>query len=202
VSNRPDGVILTAGYSSRMSRFKPLCPIGGELLIDRVVRLMREGGVERIYAVTGYKADLLEDRLRRQNVTPLFNERFDEGMYSSVQRGVQGLSADSPGFLMLPVDYPFVLGETVGNLIKHFTVTPTDVIDPVCGDRKGHPPVIRSTLYGDILSGDGEGGLRKLLNNPRYSREFLSVDDEGILFDADDDDTLAHLMDRFRNRIH
>ena len=201
MSNRPDGVILTAGYSSRMSRFKPLCPIGGELLIDRVVRLMREGGVERIYAVTGYKADLLEDRLRRQNVTPLFNKRFDEGMYSSVQRGVQGLSADSPGFLMLPVDYPFVLGETMGKLMERFITGPADVIYPVCEDRKGHPPVIRSSLYGDILSGSGEGGLRKLLNNPRYSREFLSVDDGGILYDTDTDAALEEMISRFGDRI-
>jgi molybdenum cofactor cytidylyltransferase len=202
VNRRPDGVILAAGYSSRMSRFKPLCPIGSELLIDRAARLLREGGVERIFAVTGHKRDLLEERLGVLDVFPLFNDRFDQGMYSSVRRAVRGLPADSPGFLMLPVDYPFVLAGTIKMLVGRFAETPADVIYPVWTDRKGHPPAIRSTLYGDILSGDGEGGLRKLLIDPRYSREYLSVGDEGILYDADTDAALDEMLTRFRDRVN
>ncbi len=198
---KPDGVILAGGFSRRMNRFKPLCPVGGELLIDRIVRLMREGGAERIFAVTGHNRELLEERLAGLGVTPLYNDRYAEGMYSSVRRAVQGLPPDSPGFLLLPVDYPFVLPGTIGTLIRRFMSSDADLIYPVRGDRKGHPPVIRAGVYRDIAEGDGEGGLRKLLNGGDYSRAFLETDDEGILCDADTEEALAELMARFGERI-
>ena len=201
MNDLPDGVILAAGYSSRMTSFKPLCPIGAEKLIERAVRILRAGGIRRIYTVTGHRAEELEGILRERDVTPLYNENFDRGMYSSVRRAVRGLPADSPGFLMLPVDYPFVLPETVKLQIDAFRDSGADVVFPVCSGRKGHPPVISSALYGDIVKGNGDGGLRALLNDPRYRCELAETGDEGILFDTDTDEALEDLLRRFKDRV-
>ncbi len=201
MNNNPDGIILTAGYSSRMSRFKPLCPVGTEILIDRVVRLLKEGGVTRIFAVTGHKAELLTERLRQQNVIPLFNSAYAEGMYTSVTTGVESLPGDSPGFFMLPVDYPFVLPDTIRLLREAFRDSESDVIHPVCGGRKGHPPLIRATLYRRILDYSGEKGLGGLLRGEGITHAFTEVADEGILFDADTDEALEGVLKRFGNRV-
>ncbi|MDC7222396.1 MAG: nucleotidyltransferase family protein, partial [Spirochaetales bacterium] len=194
--DRPAAVVLCAGYSSRMSRFKPLYPLGKELLIQRVIRTLREGGVERIFAVTGFEADLLEPKLKEQGVTPLYNENFDQGMYSSIQTAVRHMPDSVPGFLLLPVDYPFILPQTIASLVKTFMDSSTDVVFPVYQGRKGHPPVIGRSLFRDILEDRGEKGLRGVLNRSRYLHEYRETGDEAILYDADDDATLAELKEK------
>ena len=201
MNRNPDGIILTAGYSSRMSLFKPLCPVGSEILIDRVVRILKEGGVERIFAVTGHRAELLTERLREQNVVPLFNSAYDDGMYTSVTTAVENLPGDSPGFFMLPVDYPFVLPETIRRLREAFSEGEADVIHPVFGGKKGHPPLIRASLYRRILDYSGENGLGGLLRGEGITHAYIEAGDEGILFDADTDEALEGLLKQFGDRV-
>ena len=57
-----NAVILAAGASSRFAplsyeRHKALIEVKGEVLIERQIRQLREGGVKDIYVVTGYKSE-------------------------------------------------------------------------------------------------------------------------------------------------
>ena len=48
-------VVLAAGKSSRMGRTKALLPIGSpaETFLNRIIRVLREGGMERVVVVIG-----------------------------------------------------------------------------------------------------------------------------------------------------
>ena len=60
---RYGAVILAAGIASRMGDFKPLLPMGEESVIQNVVRVLREAGVQQIVVVTGYRKEVLEEHL-------------------------------------------------------------------------------------------------------------------------------------------
>ncbi len=47
------GLILAAGFSSRMGSFKPLLPIGDVTAIERVIDTLKKAGVHHIICVTG-----------------------------------------------------------------------------------------------------------------------------------------------------
>jgi choline kinase len=58
-----DCLIIAAGYGSRLravSSAKPLTPVAGVPLIERVIRATATGGATRFFVATGHEADRLE----------------------------------------------------------------------------------------------------------------------------------------------
>ncbi len=211
VRRKPAGLILAAGYSSRMNALKALYPVGEELVIQRAVRVLFEAGIENVLIVTGYKKQLIETVLEgfnenyKNRITLTENPDYDDGMFSSVLTGVKALADISEGFLMLPVDYPFVKAETIRALVSEFDTSEADIISPFCDGRKGHPPVIRNTVFSSILEYQKNigaergpaGGLASILENPRFSTRTTETADCGVLDDMDDDWAYIRLLKKY-----
>lgn len=69
-------MIFAAGFGKRMGNLtarqpKPMLPLGGRPMIDYSVELLRQAGVQRIFANTHYLPDALEAHLEKLGVTPL-----------------------------------------------------------------------------------------------------------------------------------
>ena len=75
-------IILAAGKGTRISKFideKPKCmvDVGGQVLIEYTVDMLRSKGIEEIIIVVGYKADVIKEHLKDKNVTFVYNPFFD-----------------------------------------------------------------------------------------------------------------------------
>jgi hypothetical protein len=57
--NPLSAIILAAGRSRRMGRFKPLLPLGDTTVVERVVGLYAAAGIEDICVVSGYNGEAL-----------------------------------------------------------------------------------------------------------------------------------------------
>ena len=184
---RPDlaALILAAGRSSRMGAFKPLLPFGGSSVIERVTATVREAGVEVLRVVVGWQADLLIPALDRHGVPWIRNERFEEGMYASIQVGVRALPVGVSAFFLFPGDMPLVRAGTLARLIAAWDERPGGILYPCHEGRRGHPPLIGSSYIPEIISEAPRGGLRALLR--RHTQESREVEcaDPGILVDLD-----------------
>ena len=189
-------IILAAGYSRRMQRFKPLLNLGGQTVLERVVSLYRCAGVRDIRVVTGFRSESIRSALAEGSVCVIHNPGHDSGMFSSVRAGVKTLAAGVGAFFVHPVDIPLVRPHTLATLIEAVDGHPAPVVYPVFDDRRGHPPLINATLKDAILSHDGGGGLRALLH--RFDRPALDVQvaDEGVLLDLDTPDDFQRLSTR------
>lgn len=201
MSSQLIAVVLAAGYSSRMSALKSLYPIGNELMVERTIRILKEDGIKHIHIVTGHKSELLERLLSREpynhDVNLVHNADYKNGMFSSVLAGVKSLPSDVEGFLMLPIDYPFVAAETITKIVKAFKKTNADIVSPLCGGIEGHPPAIRNTVFNDIINDTEIKGLGNILRRKKFSSLKIETNDEGILFDIDDDESYQRLLKRF-----
>ena len=147
MDNNPlfSAVILAAGLSSRLGRFKPLAALGGVTLIERAVNLFRSAGVRDITVVIGHRADELRPILADLRVKSADNPDYESGMFSSVRRGVESLNGQSQAFFVLPVDIPLVRPATVRALTQAFGRQPqAKIFYPVFGDQRGHPPLIHA----------------------------------------------------------
>ena len=63
MSQQSAAVIVAAGLSSRMGRFKPLLVLNGKPMIRHVIDTLRAHGVAQLVIVTGSNADALETAL-------------------------------------------------------------------------------------------------------------------------------------------
>src|SRR6266542_3178671 len=81
------GIVLAAGKSLRMGRTKALLPIGAdETFLSRVVRTLRDGGVDDVIVVIGADADVLRSAIAREKipVRVVENPDYEQGQLSSL----------------------------------------------------------------------------------------------------------------------
>lgn len=173
-------IILAAGYSTRMVDFKPLLKIGEKTVIRRCTDLFWDSGVEQTIVVTGHRDDEVRNVLN-SSTTCVFNPDFNDGMYSSICRGVQTITKNVDGFFLLPVDIPLIRLATIELLHTHFNGS--EVLYPCFDDRRGHPPLIPADHIPEILSYNGDGGLKKLLRT--FASRNIPVWDRTVLMDMD-----------------
>ncbi|MFH0825430.1 MAG: nucleotidyltransferase family protein [Pseudomonadota bacterium] len=178
-------IILSAGYSSRMGAFKPLLQIGNTTLLERSVRLFQSAGVTDIRVVLGYRHADLEAILDRLGVPGVVNDRYDDGMFSSVVAGLRSINPGTTAFFVHPVDIPSVERDTVISLLEAYERGEGDIIYPTFHGRRGHPPLVSTKYKTEIVNRLGPGGLRGVLRQYESRSSNVPVPDKHVLIDLD-----------------
>lgn len=195
-SSQTSAIILAAGYSRRMGKFKPLMKLAGMTVLDRVVSLYRSAGVADIRVVTGFRSQAIRSALPAGTVSVVHNPNHEKGMFSSVLAGVKALAPDVGSFFVHPVDIPLVRPHTPAMLMDAFDRHPAPVVYPVFDGRRGHPPLIHGRLRSAICAHDGSGGLRTLLGQFDATALAVNMADEGVLLDLDTPEDFQRLAAR------
>jgi molybdenum cofactor cytidylyltransferase len=176
-----EGVILAAGLSTRAGCFKMEWRLGDRTLIEWAVAGMSPA-VDRIVVVGGFQVERLRPLLEgAPNVEVVYNERYVDGMFSSVKTGLRHVRASR--FFLLPGDHPLV-GAGVYQAMLGST---GDVVIPVFQGRKGHPVLMSARLIDPILQAQDSATLRDVIQ--RFGYETVEIADEGIVLDVDDPDS-------------
>jgi len=176
-------LISAAGRSSRMGTPKALLPLGEETVVERLVGVFHEAGIRDVVVVVGHGFHLLVPLLEKRAARWVMNDRFDDGMFSSVKVGAAFLGREKgrKAFFFHPVDIPLIRPETLRTLAGAFREGETDVCRPCFQGRRGHPPLISWALIPSILEFAGPEGLRSFLSR----RDLRSLDvecaDPGVL---------------------
>lgn len=182
-----DGIVLAAGLSSRLGRYKLTLDIQGKTVIERCIEPMYDI-CSRIIVVGGHNYDLLCHTLKPYGkVKLIYNENYTEGMFSSVKEGILHIQQDK--FILTPGDYPIIKKETYLKVLS----ADNDIVVPAYKNIKGHPVLIKSHLIGKILSG-GYSSLREFINE--YGFSTICTEDDGILLDIDTHEDYRKLMKR------
>ncbi len=181
-----------------MQGFKPLLDVGGQTFLEHAIGLFRRGGIEDIVTVVGHRAQELLPVVQAAASRPVINVRYRDGMFSSIQAGIAALSDSGDAFFLLPVDIPLVRPATVRQLIEGFY---GHLKPPVCHprfqSRRGHPPLISCRLIDQTLAYDGPDGLRGFLRSVEDQAIDITVNDPFIHLDADTDEDLTALREKY-----
>ncbi len=172
-----EGIVLAAGFSSRMGKFKMEMSLNGKTLIERSVESL-DKVCSKIIVVAGYKIERIKEILKSyEKVEVVFNKEFEKGMFSSVKIGISQIKAEK--FFLLPGDIPFVNEDVFKKLLSK----KGDIIIPVFQSRKGHPVLIDSSLINEILNEPEDSNLKLFIDKKGFTT--VEVQDEAILFDID-----------------
>jgi broad specificity phosphatase PhoE/CTP:molybdopterin cytidylyltransferase MocA len=220
-------VILAAGYSSRMGVFKPLLEIDGQPAVARIARAAAEAGMRRVIVVTGHKHEEMERTLRSSDpaVETVYNERYAEGMFTSVQAGIRaalqscgsgdvrsarqsdesdGVRSGAPGrgpdgILLFPADVPLVPPQVIGALIDAWAAaSPSFFAVPCYRGKKGHPLLIPVSYADEILAHDGSGGLKAITDRYDHRLIRLETEEEAVVLDMDTREEYGEILRHHR----
>jgi molybdenum cofactor cytidylyltransferase len=186
-------IVLAAGKSSRMGRTKALLPLGssGETFLSRIIRSLREGGVDAIVVVVGGDAAAVRASLPREDVTiaAVENPRYEDGQLSSLLVGLAAVEQrhDNVEAVMVTlVDLPLISAATVRAVRKTFLANPgAPLVRPRRGDRHGHPVVFNRSIFGELRRADPSKGAKPVVHAHAPEEVGVDVDDEGAFIDID-----------------
>ncbi len=192
---KPAGLILAAGFSSRMKDFKPLMKIGGLSPLEILINHFRAAGVEDIFVVTGYNAEVLDHFLAGKGVKTIYNENFEDGMFTSVQAGVKAASENGNDcFLLTPVDIPLIPPYIMKAVLNRQYKTPDCFVVPCYEGKKGHPLSIPADYTAEILESTGENGMKSITSLHEDRMVYLETNCESIILDMDTQEAYAELI--------
>ncbi len=178
-------IIIAAGYSSRMNHFKPLLKFEDSTVIERLIHTYKCAGIQDIYIVVGYKGEAIAEKLNGFEVNIVYNDAYEEGMFTSVKKGILALDKSVDAFFMQPVDIPLIKAKTLVLLKNSYVTSEKGVIYPTFNEKKGHPPLIDCKYNSTILNSNGDGGLKRILEGFTEDSLDVPVFDEAILMDMD-----------------
>jgi molybdenum cofactor cytidylyltransferase len=164
-------IILAAGESKRMGQPKMLLAWNTTTVLGQVISTFREGGVTDIVVVTGGGRQHVERIARQHNARSIFNPDFASGeMLSSLQIGLKAQTPETRATLIGLGDQPQIQVETVLLLCEIFREREAKLIVPSFQRRRGHPWLVKRSLWSDLLR----------MKSPQTGRDFLNVHSQDI----------------------
>ncbi len=179
-------VVLAAGLSTRMGSPKMLLMWGTMTVVEQVVDRLRQAGVDEIIVVAGALSKELSELLRNQDAVVVFNPDYANGeMTGSLQVGLAKLSKSTTGAMIVLGDQPFINPKTLRMLMQAYAKTNHAIIMPSIKNRRGHPWIIRRTVWKDIMSLKPPKTMRDFIRANQEDIQYVLVEDENIIEDMD-----------------
>ncbi len=114
--NGISAVLVAAGGSRRLGRPKQLLTLEGETLVRRTARAALEAGVDELVVVVGAERARVEAALADLDLRLVVNERWRDGMGSSISAGARACTG--PAILVLTCDQPGVDAGLIRRMIE------------------------------------------------------------------------------------
>ncbi|OPX26132.1 MAG: hypothetical protein B1H05_02820 [Candidatus Cloacimonas sp. 4484_140] len=188
------GLILAAGYSSRMGDFKPLVLYNKKPFIEHIINKLA-AVCDEILIVTGFNGYVLEDNVKEiYNGKPILkkidfinNKDFIKGMFSSVQIGLKELFPEmqKDDYVMLHlVDQPHISEVVYEKLAHEAHNFARKVILPSYEKKAGHPIILSRYIVEKIINAPVSDNLRDVLRKFHDEISYIEILDESIVQDV------------------
>jgi molybdenum cofactor cytidylyltransferase len=187
---RVGAVVLAAGCSTRFGpENKLLADVGGSAMIKVVVETMAQAvGIANLLAVTGFDRAAVEQMLAPTAVRTVFNEKWSEGMGSSIAFGIGKVDPDLDGVFIVPGDMPLITQDLLQCLIAQFTAASgATIVFPTTVAGEQRTPVLWPRKYfPDLAALQGPEGGKRLLGGLAAHWSPVRATDDNQLLDIDE----------------
>ena len=178
-------ILLAAGQSKRMlGENKLIKDVKGIPLIKYALNNILKSNVNEIIIILGYQNETIEKLIdKTSRVKFVFNSNYNEGISSSIKKGIKNLSEKNEAFFISLGDMPSINYNTYNQLIKYSK--DKKVIVPLFKGQKGNPVLFPKSFEKKLLSIEGDSGAKKMLEINKKEVLNLEIDDPGIIKDLD-----------------
>lgn len=182
-------IILAGGESKRMGQPKMLMPWGSTTVLEHVISVVKDGGVDDILVVTGGSRTEVEAVCNSQKVRTVFNPDFSTNeMLGSLQTGLRALPATAEAALVTLGDQPQIQWGTVRAVVTSWNKTKAQLIAPSYQQHRGHPWVLGRSFWDEVLNMKAPETPRDFLNRRSDQIQYVQVHSPSVLQDIDTPD--------------
>lgn len=190
-------VVLAAGKSERMGTNKLLLEVGGLTILDRILTVL-ESVTDEVIVVLGHRPEELKPIVKRHNAVPVLNLDYERGMTTSIKAGLRYASGDA-AFIVLGDQIG--LGSGLLNSMVSIIISDPEalIVSPVYKGRRGHPILVRKTLFQEIQALEERETLREVIIRHDDAHRFV---EGGVwcIMDIDTPEEFENAKRLFENR--
>ena len=155
-------MVLAAGESRRMGFAKLLLQHRGRSLLARAVATAAQV-CDAVWVVVGAFERRYRDEAEAAGATVVMNPDWEEGLASSLRRGIEALPAEYGATFILLADQPFVAKGHLEALLERHLTDGCDLVLSRYQGVLGAPALVDRALFPKLLTLRGESGARSLL---------------------------------------
>ena len=179
-------IILAAGESKRMGQPKMLLPWGKTSVLGQVISIFQEAGIEQITVVTGGAHEQVKQVVKQYGAHAVFNRDFASGeMLSSLQLGIGVQPSQVQATLIGLGDQPQIQAATVRLICETFWEKRSSLIVPSFQMRRGHPWLVKRSLWRELLKMKSPQSPRDFLNQHTSEIDYIEIRTPSVLADLD-----------------
>lgn len=185
-----NSLLIAAGLSSRMGEFKPLLPFQNESIIISIINKLLPFS-SNVFIVTGFKEKEIISAIEKyfpksvldDKIVLVSNHDYEKGMFTSLQAGLRK-AKECDWILYHFIDQPQLPQNFYTDFITQ-TDDKFDWIQPAYNKRKGHPVLIRKSLFENILGTEENSSLKVVSNIKNISKKIWNCNYKDVLVDID-----------------
>ncbi len=153
---------------------KLLLPLSGRTVLRWVLDHVRGSRCNEVVVVVGEAADQVAAEARGPGVRIVVNERYREGMGTSLAAGIASLPPECEAGVVVLGDQPCVTADAINTMIDVFRRTGRPIVASRYGTVTGAPTLIGRSLFSEALHLTGDAGGRLLIQrHPDLVEEVL-----------------------------
>jgi len=175
---KTSAIVLAAGEAKRFGSAKQLALVDGKPMLQHTLDNLAASRVDDIVVVLGAYADEIRSRVNFGRARVVVNDRFAEGMSTSIHAGLRAIGNADAAMIVLG-DQPFVTTRTYDALLD----ASGDVVAPEYKGFRGNPVIVSRSLFAEMMQIRGDVGCRAIFGSHAVTK--IAVDDEGVVKDVD-----------------
>ncbi len=162
-------IVLAAGSSTRMGSPKQLLICGSHTLLRHAAQVAVASRCGPIFVVLGAYASRLHREIDDLPVRSVLNERWADGMGSSIQAGLAALTTsdgsarDAEAVILMLCDQPYVTAAVINDLVTAYRATGKGVIASEYGGTLGVPALFGREHFIELSTMRGAAGAKRLM---------------------------------------
>lgn len=180
-------LLLAAGGSTRYGSPKQLLSFRGKSLIRRLAEIATQSKASDTYVILGAQAERIGQELLGLPVQIIINERWQEGIGSSLRTGVQSLPETTEAVLILLGDQPLVTSDHLNSIIETHQSTGKAIVASAYAGSLGVPVLFARRFFPELLQLSGDTGAKQIIQNHSGDVASISFPDGAVDIDTPGD---------------
>ena len=187
------GLILAAGGSSRLGRPKQLVSAHGKSLLEKAIDSSLQTDLQQVYVVLGAKVEEVEASVKHLPVRTIYNERWQEGIGSSISCGLRKIQSEGnfDAVLIMLCDQLHITAHHLQSLIDAYLHKKASIIATTYGQQAGVPALFDQQFFPHLQNLSGDTGAKKILHQQTESLHPIPF--EQAIIDVDTPEDLEKL---------
>jgi len=185
-------ILLAAGESTRMGAVKQLLDFHGKPLLRHAAESALSSGCDPLIVVLGAREAEIRTVLDGLPVEIVVNERWPEGMGTSIQTGLRALEdRDVCGAILALADQPFVTSEFLSGLVARHHEHGKSIVASQYSGTTGVPVFFAREAFPLLMALNPNQGCKGVILGHPADAMLVDCPEAGMDIDTPDDYTRA-----------